>query len=121
MIRPARPEDWPAIVAIQVDSPEASQWDPAGFTVTVAESDSAVVGFLVTRAVAEDEVEVLNLAVRPSSRRSGVARGLLASLLETVSGSVYLEVRESNLAARKLYESLGFRVIAERPDYYDCP
>jgi ribosomal-protein-alanine N-acetyltransferase len=34
---------------------------------------------------------------------------------------VYLEVRQSNYAAQKLYHSLGFEVIGVRPDYYASP
>jgi ribosomal-protein-alanine N-acetyltransferase len=121
VIRPARPDDWPAIGAIQRASPEASQWYPAGYTVSVAEIAGAVVGFLVTQAVAADEVEILNLAVAPEFRRRGIARALLAPLLEGVHGAVFLEVRESNSAARNLYKSIGFEEISRRPDYYRTP
>jgi len=101
-------------------SPEASQWDPEGFDVTVAEVAGRVVGFLVTRAIA-DEVEILNLAVDPVNRRSGVARALVRPLLEMPSVSVFLEVRESNTAARGLYQTLRFHEVSRRRGYYESP
>jgi [ribosomal protein S18]-alanine N-acetyltransferase len=119
-VRRAREEDRAAIAEIQRDSPEASQWDPEGFDVTVAEVAGRVVGFLVTRTVA-DEVEILNLAVSPANRRSGVARELVQPLLETRPLSVFLEVRESNTAARKLYQALQFEEVSRRRGYYESP
>jgi len=119
-VRPARPEDRAAIAEIQRVSPEASQWDPEGFDVTVAEVAGRVVGFLVTRAIA-DEVEILNLAVDPVNRRSGVARALVRPLLEMPSVSVFLEVRESNTAARGLYQTLRFHEVSRRRGYYESP
>lgn len=117
-IRRARPEDAADIAAIARESPEASQWDPTGYDVSVAEIHDEVAGFLVTRAVAEQEIEILNVAVARARRRCGVARALVRTVL---SGAVFLEVRKSNTAARKLYESLGFMEIAERPNYYENP
>jgi [ribosomal protein S18]-alanine N-acetyltransferase len=120
-IRAARPEDGPAIAAIQRLSPEAPQWDPAGYDVRVAEIGGTVVGFLVTRAVAEDEVEVLNISVAPEHRRAGVAKALLKPLIESVRGELFLEVRVSNSAARKLYQALGFEEVNRRAKYYEDP
>src|SRR3954467_15432225 len=96
VVRPARPDDFPAISAIQRSSPEAAAWDPSGYDVLVAEVDNRVVGFLVTRIIAEGECEVLNLAVAPEYRRRGIGRSLLRSVL---GGTIFLEVRESNRAA----------------------
>lgn len=120
-IRPARAEDREAIAAIQSVSPEAARWDPAGYDVEVAEVAGRVVGFLVTRALGDAEFEILNLAVAPPQRRAGIARALVRWLCERVRGDVFLEVRESNLAARKLYQSLQFQEVSRRPDYYDYP
>jgi ribosomal-protein-alanine N-acetyltransferase len=69
-----------------------------------------------------DEVQVLNLAVRRNLRRRGIARKLIDVAIRTGTDQrarfVTLEVRESNLAARKLYESFGFIVVGKRPGYY---
>ena len=104
MIRRAATADLPAIREIQNASPDAAQWDPGGYEVYVADVDGRVVGFLVSRAVAAEEFEILNLAVAPEYRRRGVGRELLGALLQNVRGDVFLEVRESNQAARKFYQ-----------------
>ena len=55
-------------------------------------------------------------------RRQGIARKLIELAIraarEETAGYITLEVRKSNLGARKLYETFGFRVVGERPDYY---
>lgn len=115
-IRLAGPEDLRAIAAIQAASPEASQWraeDYLAHTCLVAD-DAA---FIVTRQLAPGEHEILNLAVAPEARRTGLARALLAHVLAT-PGDWFLEVRESNAAAIGLYESTGFRRFGTRPGYY---
>ena len=118
MIRAARPEDLPALAAIQRSSPEAAPWDPAGYEILVAELDNRVVGFLVTRTVTDGELEILNLAVAPPYRRRGIARSLVKLVL---SGTVFLEVRESNSAALAFYKSLGFQELSWRHEYYTDP
>ena len=118
VIRPATPDDLAAISAIQRSSPEAAPWDPTGYNVAVAELDSRVVGFVVTRTLTGNECEVLNLAVAPEYRRRGIARELLWSVL---CGTVFLELRESNRAALALYKSLGFQELSRRSGYYTAP
>ncbi len=64
---------------------------------------------------------VMNVAVDPDDRRTGVARGLLDELLERVDdeGARFtLEVRQSNAGAIALYESFGFRAAGRRRRYY---
>src|SRR5260370_20891388 len=72
-----------------------------------------------------DEGEILNLGVGPAHRGGGVGHalveGMLALLREGGAGVAYLEVRESNSAAGRLYESLGFREVARRRRYYRRP
>jgi ribosomal-protein-alanine N-acetyltransferase len=121
VIRAAREEDRAAIAAIQAASPEAPRWDPAGYDVTVADFHGEVVGFLVIRRTAPDELEVLNLAVAPGHRRTGVARALLQPLLTSHKGVIFLEVRESNSRARLLYQSIGFKEVTYRREYYSDP
>lgn len=70
------------------------------------------------RETAPDECEILNLAVDPQFRRRGIAR-CLVSLAIAAPRTVFLEVRESNAPARKLYEGAGFRVITSRETYYN--
>jgi ribosomal-protein-alanine N-acetyltransferase len=78
-------------------------------------------GFLVWRTVAEGECEVLNLAVAPAFRRRGIARELLNPLLTLRDAQVFLEVRESNEAARIFYNSMGFQEVGTRKLYYNFP
>jgi ribosomal-protein-alanine N-acetyltransferase len=72
-----------------------------------------------------DELHINSLAVDEELRRHGLARRLLRHVLADarVSGahSATLEVRQSNQAARMLYEGLGFHVEGVRRDYYQDP
>lgn len=78
-------------------------------------------GYLCYWCVA-DEVQILNIAVHPDFRRQGIAAALLAHAIEKGREKkvklVTLEVRKSNDAARRLYESFGFKIVGERPNYY---
>ena len=75
--------------------------------------------FLATQTVV-DEMEITNLAVLPNSQRQGLASQLMQRL-NTFSGSLFLEVRENNLAARQLYEKFGFTEFNRRKSYYTNP
>ena len=72
-----------------------------------------------------DEADVTNVAVLPEYRRRGIARRLVEALIEEARGRgitrLHLEVRESNTAARTLYESLGFVTDGRRKGYYRQP
>src|SRR5260370_27576096 len=76
----------------------------------VAESSLGILGFLVASHLAP-EWELENIVVAPSARRKGLGKRLLNALLaaahETNSSAVFLEVRDSNAAARTLYEKAG--------------
>ena len=92
----------------------------------VAEEDGAstLAGFLVARNVPPDW-ELENIVVAPTFRRMGIGKKLIDALLvqaqHTDSEAVFLEVRESNTAARCLYENLGFRETGRRKAYYANP
>jgi len=85
---------------------------------------SPLLGFLIAHHV-YPEWELENLVVAPDSRRKGLATALFAALLtrtrETKSESVFLEVRESNHAARALYVRMGFQAGGRRKLYYANP
>ncbi len=123
-MRPATETDVPEITAIQQTAPESSQWLPRDyltFDCEVAMLDHRIAGFLVSRAVGDQEREILNIAVHPDFRRLRIATEMLRAELSRNSGAHFLEVRESNTAARSLYEGLGFQAVGERPAYYDNP
>jgi len=124
VIRPGDGGDLSAIAAIQKSSPEAAQWDVAGYLqydLRVAIYENKVAGFLVSRTPGTKECEILNLAVSPDFRRRGIGQALLKSLLANFSGAIYLEVRASSAAAVRLYKSLGFQEIGRRSGYYESP
>jgi ribosomal-protein-alanine acetyltransferase len=121
IIRPAGEPDIPELDRIQKSSPEAVLWEPQGYLAydcLVAELDGRVVGFLVCRILDDKEGEVLSLVVDPPFRRRGIAKRLMLNVLSGPPESWFLEVRQSNSPALKLYEKLGFQEIARRPNYY---
>jgi ribosomal-protein-alanine N-acetyltransferase len=123
-VRPGAPGDLGEIRAIQSACPEAAQWDPASYLqydLLVATEGFRVVGFLAARTLAPGESELLNVAVAPDQRRKGIGRTLVMTLVGRTGGTIFLEVRPSNRAARSLYNSLGFEDVATRPDYYSEP
>lgn len=72
-----------------------------------------------------DEMHVMNVAVAPKARRRGLARGLLRFAIRRAARagarSAFLELRVGNREALALYESLGFRTLARRREYYRQP
>ena len=87
----------------------------------VVEYEDRIIGYVVPWFVA-DELQIANLAIHEDFRRRGLARQLITHLCEMARQKdcnvAHLEVRHSNLAARKLYEALGFNTTGERRDYY---
>ncbi len=69
--------------------------------------------------------EIANLAVDPNARGRGIGSALLDAALEEArrqkTDEVFLEVRNSNLRARQLYESRGFAEVGRRRRYYRQP
>ncbi|MFN0104275.1 MAG: GNAT family N-acetyltransferase [Bryobacteraceae bacterium] len=121
MIRAGTAFDLPRVALIQESSPEAAQWpvpDYLQYSFAVAEREGVVAGFAVWRGVGEGEWELLNIAVDERFRRLGVGRELLGAL---PPGRVFIEVRESNAAARALYHNVGFTVLGKRREYYYSP
>jgi ribosomal-protein-alanine N-acetyltransferase len=129
VLRKARRSDIGALLAVEHASFDDDNWKAEDFTeddCVVAEVEGAVVAFLVSREIypgdAKDppEREIINLAVKPDFRRLGLAKLLLRRELKH-RAVFFLEVRESNLAAQKLYKSFGFQEIGRRPEFYANP
>lgn len=84
----------------------------------------AIIGYCCLRILA-GEGEVQRIAVLPEYRRLGVGRKMMEAMLnisrEHQVTAVSLEVRESNAAARSLYEAYGFAAEAVRKNYYHEP
>ena len=90
----------------------------------VAEEDGLVAGYVGSQSVM-GEADMMNLAVRPAYRRTGIGTELVQQLVQQLKlRDVYcltLEVRASNLQAIELYKKLGFSQIGCRPNYYRNP
>jgi ribosomal-protein-alanine N-acetyltransferase len=78
-------------------------------------------GFILARA-AGGEAEILTLAVAPLARRKGLGSALVSAAAtrahELQARTMFLEVGQANLAARALYEGLGFLPVGTRRGYY---
>jgi ribosomal-protein-alanine N-acetyltransferase len=90
-------------------------------TYLVARLDGRVVGY-GGMWVMVDEAHITTFAVDPDVRRRGIGERLLLALLDVAitrrAREATLEVRLSNVAARRLYEKYGFRPVGLRPRYY---
>ncbi len=132
-IRILLPSDLSQVQQLLEAAPGAANWPEATIRTSInssqtlafaAEEEGTIAGFIFGTDVAL-EAEILNLAVRPQSRRRGIATALVYHLLRHwqlrhVQG-IFLEARESNLAAINFYERLGFRQIGRRKKYYSEP
>ncbi len=87
----------------------------------VAVSGDQVIGYYGFLHIS-DELHILNVAVHPEFRERGVGSLLMSDLTERAlalsARALTLEVRESNLAAIRLYERAGFVLAGTRPHYY---
>jgi ribosomal-protein-alanine N-acetyltransferase len=134
-IRPATPADIPAMMLLVSHSATAAHWSRAQYervfdepvprrVALVIEEETAVRGFLVAHEVA-NEWEIENIAIGGAARRRGLGTRLLGEFLKMASGegatAVFLEVRESNRAARLLYEKWSFEESGRRSGYYAQP
>lgn len=135
LIRSATPADIPAIVMLASLSSHAAHWSAEQYqqifansllrrVVLVMEEQSVAQAFLVGR-VLDTEWEIENIVVGNSRRRRGLGKQLLGEFLgisqKNGARTIFLEVRESNLAARKLYEKFGFTENGRRQRYYESP
>ena len=90
---------------------------------TVIEQQGQVVGFCILQPVV-DEANLLLMAIHPSQQGKGLGYQLLdesIALLKNNPVQIFLEVRESNVAAVRLYEKSDFHQIDLRKNYYPNP
>jgi ribosomal-protein-alanine N-acetyltransferase len=96
----------------------------SGATASGTNPSSRILGFLVAHHLVPDW-ELENIVIAPQELRKGLGKqlleGLLASARETRGACVFLEVRESNTAARALYQKAGFEQMGRRKCYYANP
>ncbi len=135
-VRPARSEDVPRLIEIARHSITAGHWKQEAYARLfeteaqssrsfVVEENQCVMGFLVGRELSGGEWQIENVAIMGTARRRGLGSRLLGEFLDLVRSrcgtDVYLEVRESNRAARALYEKWGFLETGIRKSYYQGP
>lgn len=121
--------DLDAVMAIETAS-HVRPWTRGNFSDSLAsgyfadvlvDADARLVGYCVA-AAGVDEMHLLNLSVAPGERRRGHAsfmlRALIAHCRAEGIAQLWLEVRVSNDAARRLYRQLGLQEVGLRPSYY---
>jgi [ribosomal protein S18]-alanine N-acetyltransferase len=140
-IRPAITADVSSMLAIERASPTAGHFSEAQYRelieqglqaetegqqrlALVIEEDCEVSGFVVGRML-NNEWEIENVVVTAASRKRGLGLALVNELVriarENGAVKIYLEVRESNVAARRLYGSCKFAEDGRRKNYYRDP
>lgn len=132
VIRALRAADLPRIIQIENRS-FSTPWQESTFRGLLRRTDTDLLGaerkgVLIGYAIAwtvVDQAELGNVAVLPEARGTGVGRLLvetiLARLRQRRALECFLEVRESNLGAQRLYRHLGFAVVGRRSRYYLDP
>lgn len=132
MIRDFVAADAENICKLLSSIPETIHWsaddllqaNQRNLTLRVAEEAGAVCGLIAFRIVA-DEAEILNLAVDSANRRRGIASRLIEDAIGACKAhgakKIFLEVRDSNKAARNLYTRMAFSEAARRRGYYRSP
>jgi ribosomal-protein-alanine N-acetyltransferase len=135
-VRSALRADLPRMVEISLHSVTASHWNQNEYeklfapttaqerTALVIEEGGLVQGFLIARQVAK-EWEIENIAIVGAARRRGLGSRLLGEFLHHSRSKggqeVFLEVRESNVAAQALYGKWAFVKSGRRNAYYQGP
>jgi ribosomal-protein-alanine N-acetyltransferase len=130
-IRSAALNDVSAILNIEQQAPGAAHWCADQYKklfdsgiILVAEETGKLCGFVCAKAVG-GEWEIENVVVAAEFLRHGIAKELVRTLIQLAeneaASAIRLEVRESNLPARRLYEKHGFREVGRRRMYYSDP
>jgi ribosomal-protein-alanine N-acetyltransferase len=133
-VRPGVRADMERIQQIATQNSSAAQWSAKHYEevfseksklhlVLALEEGERIHGFLIGR-LAGDQWEIENIAVDGALQRQGYGSQLLWEFLEHArqrGTAAFLEVRESNLPARKLYEKMGFAEAGRRKSYYQSP
>ena len=129
IVRTSNPKDLRSIYQIEKDVFGSEHWtygmianelvNGIGKATWVIEEPPNILGYCMSRSF-ENEVNILNMAIKSSSQGKRVGRYLLEHILSQVptKSSVFLEVKQGNLNAIKLYKSLGFQEISLRSSYY---
>ena len=131
-IRQMTEEDLAAVAALEAEN-FSRPWSYDAFfktlsdenyIVIIAKETDALLGYCVLLCTGE-EADITNVCTAPEARGKGVATDMLAALMDAGRArgvtEFFLEVRESNVPARRLYTKLGFEEIGLRKNYYEEP
>ena len=98
--------------------------DRTPYVMLVAEEEAKILGYAVLLSVF-DEGDLMNIAVAERARRQGIGEALLSRILEAARErgvkKLFLEVREHNTPAIRMYEKNGFVFFGKRKEYYEKP
>jgi ribosomal-protein-alanine N-acetyltransferase len=135
-IRTATPADIPAMVALEQATAFAAHWNetayreifkpgaPPRIALLSEHTDGSPVGFVVAR-ISDEDCELENIVVKQRAQRQGIGFQLIKTLRAEArvqsASRILIEVRESNIAARRLYEKCGFEITGLRRSYYSDP
>ena len=135
-VRIGSSSDIPAMISLAQKIHSAAHWSANAYEdifntavasrlVLIAEDEEQIMcGFAVAR-FSRTECELENIVVRQDRQLAGIGRKLLLTLIDSARAKgaekIFLEVRESNRAARALYERTGFSATGHRSNYYHHP
>jgi len=112
-----------------IKSPYEKKWKKKDFTSLILKEHTIFllakpkpIGYLLARIIL-DEIEIISLLIKKNHRRKGKGRDLLLDLCSLAGEKnitkIILEVSVENRPAKKLYESLNFKKVGVRKNYYN--
>lgn len=135
LIRGGTSADIPRLMVLERQASSAAHWSAEQYqtvfsanapsrVLLILEEDGNIQGFITGRGL-DKELEIENVVVAESARRRHLGSHLLQEFLALARSrgteKVFLEVRESNLAARRWYEKSAFSECGRRRFYYREP
>ena len=133
VIREMRPEDVSAVAALE-SACFSEPWSEQAFLDALKQPEALMMAAIGMGNnllgycgiyLSADEGEITNVAVRPDHRKQGIADAILTAVFLAAQKrgirTMYLEVRESNIPAQKLYEKHGFVPCGIRKNFYRKP
>jgi ribosomal-protein-alanine N-acetyltransferase len=136
VVRAATAADVGAMLLLEQAATRAAHWSEKTYqdmfdtaapvrVALVAQGESGILAGFINARLSGDDCEIENIVVTPPQQRCGIGRRLLRALLDAArekrAARIFLEVRESNFAARALYERSGFATSGRRHSYYRDP
>ncbi|AWX15411.1 ribosomal-protein-alanine N-acetyltransferase [Mergibacter septicus] len=130
-ITPLTLNDLPIILQIEQSS-QVIPWRLQSFQECCTEQyinlkltkNQEIIGYCICHHLL-DEATLFNIAISPNFQAKGYGRLLLQYLNQQLQAkgcsTLWLEVRESNLAAQHLYQTIGFQTLTVRKEYYRTP